>query len=233
MKIFSKVDEIWLILFRIFHWSFLWSPFWSFWSHLRINWQKLSKNPQKSPYFGVNLRETGTEIEKSGADRHEPCPLALEIIEPIESIIFMAKTSEHKLKLVKNRKSPIFCVGAMKNFFKPTFLDVFFDADSESVLGFAFGASGSELWPFFWFWPLHRAIFLSLFFKKWKKKSQKWLQIGLSCSEFFTDHFYEVHFGLSSPTYAKIGKNGRKIPKNRPTLGSFSTKLGLKSKNRL
>ena len=57
----------------------------------------------------------------------------------------MAKTSEHKLKLVKNRKSPIFCVGAMKNFFKPTFLDVFFDADSESVLGFAFGASGSEL----------------------------------------------------------------------------------------
>ena len=62
--------------------------------------------------------------------------------------------------------------------------------------------------------------------------SQKWLQKGLSCSEFFTDHFYEVHFGLSSPTYAKIGKNGRKIPKNRPTLGSIYAKLGPKSKNR-
>ena len=104
----------------------------------------VEKSP-KSPYFGVNLRETGTEIEKSGADRHEPCPLALEIIEPIESIIFMAKTSEHKLKLVKNRKSPIFCVGVMKNFFKPIFLDVFFDVDSESFLVFAFGVSGSEL----------------------------------------------------------------------------------------
>ena len=25
---------------------------------------------------------------------------------------------------------------------------------------------------------------------------------GLFCSKFFTDHFYEVHFGPSGPTYA-------------------------------
>ena len=48
---------------------------------------------------------------------------------------------------------PIFRVGVMKILFKPIFLDVFLDVDSESVLVFAFGASGSELWPFFWFWP--------------------------------------------------------------------------------
>ena len=93
-------------------------------------------------------------------------------------------------------------VGVNQNFFKSIFLDVFFDVDSKSFWVFAFGASGSEIWPFFWFWPLHREIFLSQFFKKWKKISQKWLLMGLSCSEFFTDHFSGVHFGLSGPTYA-------------------------------
>ena len=28
------------------------------------------------------------------------------------------------------------------------------------------------------------------------------MKYGLFCSEFFTDHFYEVHFGPSGPTYA-------------------------------
>ena len=28
------------------------------------------------------------------------------------------------------------------------------------------------------------------------------MKYGLFCSKFFTDHFSEVHFGLSGPTYA-------------------------------
>ena len=48
MKIFWKVDEIWLILIRIFHWLFSWSWFVDIWSHQRINWQKLAQNRQKS-----------------------------------------------------------------------------------------------------------------------------------------------------------------------------------------
>ena len=35
---------------------------------------------------------------------------------------------------------------------------------------------------------------------------------GLFCSKFFTDHFYEVHFGPSGPTYAK---KYQKLPKIR------------------
>ena len=52
-------------------------------------------------------------------------------------------------------------------------------------------------------------IFSKNFFRQYvesrffhRKISQKWPQMGLSCSEFFTDHFYEVHFGHSGPTYA-------------------------------
>ena len=29
------------------------------------------------------------------------------------------------------------------------------------------------------------------------------MKYGLFCSKFFTDHFSEVHLGLSGPTYAK------------------------------
>ena len=48
MKIFSKVDEIWLILFRIFHWFFFWTWFFDIWSYLRINWLEMAQNRQKS-----------------------------------------------------------------------------------------------------------------------------------------------------------------------------------------
>ena len=68
----SKVAPNGLILFRIFHWSFLWSPFWSIWSHLRINWQKLSKNRPKWPFFGLNFLETGIEIEKTLQSNEPP-----------------------------------------------------------------------------------------------------------------------------------------------------------------
>ena len=50
-KYLSKVAHFWLILFRIFHWSFLWSPFWSIWSHLRIFWQKLPITSIFNPFF--------------------------------------------------------------------------------------------------------------------------------------------------------------------------------------
>ena len=107
---------------------------------------------------------------------------------------------------------PIFRVGVMKILFKPIFLDVFLDVDSESVLVFAFGASGSELWPFFWFWPLHRAIFLSLFFKKWKKKSQKWPQM-----DFF---WIRIQFPISWSL--PFSRNHFRFPGNR----HFSRILG-------
>ena len=55
------------------------------------------------------------------------------------------------------------------------------------------------------------------------------MKYGLFCSEFFTDHFYEVHFGPSGPTYAQISKNCRKISKNRPAWDSIFSRLGPKS----
>ena len=58
------------------------------------------------------------------------------------------------------------------------------------------------------------------------------MKYGLFCSEFFTDHFYEVHFGPSGPTYAQNSKNCRKIGKNRPAWDSDFSRLGPKSKNR-
>ena len=58
------------------------------------------------------------------------------------------------------------------------------------------------------------------------------MKYGLFCSEFFTDHFYEVHFGPSGPTYAQNSKNCRKIGKNRPAWDSDSSRLEPKSKNR-
>ena len=41
------------------------------------------------------------------------------------------------------------------------------------------------------YFPKNRKIFF-----------QKSMKYGLFCSKFFTDHFYEVHFGPSGPTYA-------------------------------
>ena len=60
----------------------------------------------------------------------------------------------------------------MKIFFWPIFLDVFLDVDSGDKEGFDFRPSGAEISPFFWFWPLHRAILLSRFFKIIKKSSK-------------------------------------------------------------
>ena len=65
-KNLSKVAPKGLILFRIFHWSFLWSPFWSIWSHLRINWQKLSKKSIFNCFFletETFLGQTDTCVE--------------------------------------------------------------------------------------------------------------------------------------------------------------------------
>ena len=66
MKIFWKVDEIWLILIRIFHWLFSWSWFVDIWSHLRINWQKLSEKSIFNCFFletETFLGQTDTCVE--------------------------------------------------------------------------------------------------------------------------------------------------------------------------
>ena len=64
-KICSKVAQIGLILFRIFHWLLWCSPFGSSSYHLRKNCQKPPKNRSKLSCFGLDFLQTGIEIEKS------------------------------------------------------------------------------------------------------------------------------------------------------------------------
>ena len=65
-KNLSKVASNGLILFRIFYWSFFWSWFVDIWSHLRINWQKLSKKSIFNCFFletETFLGQTDTCVE--------------------------------------------------------------------------------------------------------------------------------------------------------------------------
>ena len=92
--------------------------------------------------------------------------------------------------------------GRGSNFFSPNFLDVFLDVESDKKNRLKFWPSGAEISPFFWFWSARSVHTLSFFQKIEKFFFQKSMFYGLFCSKFFTDHFYEVHFGPSGPTYA-------------------------------
>ena len=114
-----------------------------------------------------------------------------------------------------SQKSKItnFCVGVSQIFFWPIFLDVFFDVDSGDKEGFDFRPSGAEISPFFWFWPLHRAILLSRFFKIIKKSSKSPWNIAYFVQNFLLIIFMKfilVH--LVPPTH-RIAKTAEKSAK--------------------
>ena len=102
-------------------------------------------------------------------------------------------------------------MGVNQNFFKPIFLDVFFDVDSESFLVFAFGASGTEIWPFFWFWPLHREIFLSRFLKKWKKSFKSGSKKAYLVQNFSLIIYMKFILVYLVPPTHKLAKTFKKI----------------------
>ena len=105
------------------------------------------------------------------------------------------------------------CVGVSQNFFWPIFLDVFFDVDSDKKKIFDFWPSGTEIWPFFWFWPLHRAILLSRFFKIIKKSIKSPWNMAYFVQNFLLIIFMKsilVH--LVPPTH-RIAKTAEKSAK--------------------
>ena len=141
----------------------------------------------------------------------------------------MAQKNEHLLNLVKNRKSRIFAWAYIKKFFRQLFQTYFWTQNPIKKTDKSFDHQGPRYRRFSDF-DLTQGNFSQSIFQKIKKIYQKSMKYGLFCSEFFTDHFYEVHFGPSGPTYAQNSKNCRKIGKNSPTLDSNFSRLGPKSK---
>ena len=101
----SKVAPKGLILFRIFHWSFSWSSFWSIWSHLRINLQKRPKNGQNCHFNTIRIRKYSRDALKLWLMAYLVQNFSLIIF--LKSILVYLVPPTHKLAKTAEKSSKV------------------------------------------------------------------------------------------------------------------------------